>query len=71
MISRNIFQFYGESMKVLILGASGFLGGTIYSKIKNSGNEVLGTYSKNNKNRDYIKLDVFEISSLTALVTEY
>ena len=58
-------------MKVLILGASGFLGGTIYSKIKNSGNEVLGTYSKNNKNRDYIKLDVFEISSLTALVTEY
>ena len=58
-------------MKVLILGASGFLGGTIYLKIKNSGNEVLGTYSKNNKNRDYIKLDVFEISSLTALVTEY
>ncbi|MBO6130007.1 MAG: NAD(P)-dependent oxidoreductase [Pseudobutyrivibrio sp.] len=41
-------------MKVLILGASGFLGGTIYSKIKNSGNEVLGTYSKNNKNRGFI-----------------
>ncbi|MBQ9303502.1 NAD-dependent epimerase/dehydratase family protein [Butyrivibrio sp.] len=38
---------------------------------KNSANEVLGTYSKNNKYRDYIKLDVFEISSLTALVTEY
>ena len=62
---------YSFMVKVLILGASGFLGGTIYSKIKNSGNEVLGTYSKNNKNRDYIKLDVFEISSLTALVTEY
>lgn len=60
--------YFGEEMKVLIIGASGFLGGTIYLKIKNSGNEVLGTYSKNRKDSNYIKLDVFDINCLTSLV---
>ncbi len=58
-------------MKVLILGASGFLGGTIYSKIKNSDNEVLGTYSKNRKDSAYVKLDVFDVGSLLSLVGEF
>lgn len=55
-------------MKVLVIGASGFLGGTVYSKLKNGDTEVLGTYSKNRKDSDYVKLDVFETGSLISLV---
>ena len=32
-------------MRTLIIGASGFLGGTIYYKLKKSGPDVLGTYT--------------------------
>ena len=35
-------------MKVLIIGASGFLGGTIYYKLKMAGADVLGTYNNHN-----------------------
>ena len=58
-------------MKVLIIGASGFLGRTIYFKTKSSGNEVLGTYSKNGKDSDYVKLDVFDTGSLVGLVRDF
>ena len=58
-------------MRVLIIGASGFLGRTIYFKLKDNGNEVLGTYSKNRKDSDYVKLNVFDISSLTSLVSGF
>ncbi len=60
-----------KSVKVLILGASGFLEGAIYSKIKNSDNEVLGTYSKNRKDNGYVKLDVFDINSLINLLGDF
>ena len=62
---------WGEEVRVLIIGASGFLGRTIYFKLKDNGNEVLGTYSKNRKDSDYVKLNVFDISSLTSLVSGF
>ena len=46
-------------MRVLILGASGFLGGILYGKIKEETDFwALGTYHKSKKNDVFIKLDV-------------
>lgn len=46
-------------MKVLVLGASGFLGGVLYKKLKeNTDSWVLGTYCNMKKDDDFIKLDV-------------
>src|SRR5471030_505990 len=46
-------------MKVLILGASGFLGGTLYRKLKEETNFwVLGTYCESKVHNDLIKLNV-------------
>ncbi|PHU35640.1 hypothetical protein CSX01_03300 [Pseudobutyrivibrio ruminis] len=58
-------------MKTLILGASGFLGGTIYFKLKNAGNDVLGTCNQNTNNTNLIKQDVFDVDSLLHLVNGY
>lgn len=60
-----------HKMKTLILGASGFLGGTIYFKLKNVGNDVLGTCNKNTNNTNLIKQDVFDVDSLLHLVNSY
>ncbi|SEM44364.1 dTDP-4-dehydrorhamnose reductase [Butyrivibrio sp. ob235] len=58
-------------MKVLIIGASGFLGGTIYYKLKKSGVDVLGTYSKHKKQDELVKLDVMDTESLTRIMEGY
>ena len=58
-------------MRTLIIGASGFLGGTIYYKLKKSGHDVLGTYTSNKRDSDFIKQDVFDINRLITLVDEY
>lgn len=48
-------------MKVLVLGASGFLGGHIYNKIKITNNiEVIGTRYADTKNEELYKLNVNE-----------
>ena len=57
--------------RTLIIGASGFLGGTIYYKLKNSGVDILGTYSSCKKQNEYIKLDVLDTDRLTELVKDY
>ena len=57
-----------HKMKTLILGASGFLGGTIYFKLKNLGNDVLGTYNKNTNNTNLIKQDVFDVAFYILLI---
>jgi len=46
-------------MKILILGASGFLGGKLFERIKSERDfEVIGTCHKNNNDSSFIKLDV-------------
>ena len=57
--------------RTIIIGASGFLGGTIYYKLKNSGADVLGTYSSCKKQDEYVKLDVLNTGRLTELVKDY
>jgi dTDP-4-dehydrorhamnose reductase len=48
-----------KKIKVLILGASGFLGGILYRKIKEDTDFwVLGTYYESKKDEDFIKLNV-------------
>ena len=54
-------------MKVLVIGASGFLGKTIFYKLKQAGVDVIGTY--NTKPVDGMeKLDVLDVDSLISLV---
>ena len=53
-------------MKVLLIGASGFLGRTVSYKLKQSGAEVLGTYHSNAKD-DFVRLDILDVKSLIAL----
>lgn len=46
-------------MKVMILGASGYLGGMIYEKMKRDSNmEVSGTCGTSRTNKEFIRLDV-------------
>ena len=58
-------------MKTLILGSSGFLGKTIYFKLKNTGHDVLGTYCKNQFNNELVNQDVFDVDGLLNLVNNY
>lgn len=59
-------------MKVLILGASGFLGGKVFQRIKvKAGFNVLGTcYHSNNKD-DLIKLDITNEEKIKAIICEF
>ncbi len=54
-------------MKVLLIGASGFLGKTVYYKLQESGVEVLGTYHTNPVD-GMQQLDVFDIQRFHSLV---
>ena len=58
-------------MKVLIIGASGFLGGTIYYKLKMSGVDVIGTYCNHRKQTEFVKLDVMDSQGLVRIIGEY
>ena len=57
--------------RALIIGASGFLGGTIYYKLNNIGVNVLGTYSSKKKQSEYVKLDVLDTGRLIELIKDY
>lgn len=54
-------------MKYLIYGASGFLGGTIYEKLKQLGHDVVGTYSNNAVNKELVKVDLLNTEETLAL----
>ena len=54
-------------MKYLIYGASGFLGGTIYEKLKQLGHTVTGTYSTNRTNNDLVQVDVLDTNEVLNL----
>ena len=56
-------------MRYLIIGASGFLGQTIYYKLKSSGKKVWGTYSSHQIDQDLIKLDVMDTEELLNIYT--
>ena len=58
-------------MKIFIIGASGFLGGTVYYKCKEKGFEVLGTYCGHRKNSEYVELDVFDTDRMTELIRDF
>ncbi len=57
-------------MKYLIYGASGFLGGTIYCKLKSAGHKVIGTYSTNKTNDELVKIDLLDSEAAIALYRE-
>ncbi len=57
--------------RTLIIGSSGFLGGTIYYKLKNSGADVLGSYSSCKKQDGFVKLDVLDVHKGMELVKDY
>lgn len=54
-------------MKYLIIGASGFLGGTIYYKLKQLGQEVIGTYLTNKSLDELVKIDLLNPDSILNL----
>lgn len=56
-------------MKILIIGASGFLGGKLYSTFSTQ-NEVLGTY-QSQPQPDLISLDVTDALQTTKLIKEF
>lgn len=59
-------------MKILILGASGFLGGKIFNKIKLSeGFEVMGTYFQSDIKKDLIKVDITDYDSIKVIMREF
>ncbi len=51
-------------MKYLVIGASGFLGCTIYDKLKKQGHQVVGTYCNNQKDDELIHLDLLDLYNL-------
>ncbi len=56
-------------MRILIIGASGFLGSTIYKDISHDKNHfVIGTYYKNKVDADHIELNVCDKSNVSQLV---
>ena len=57
-------------MKYLIYGASGFLGGTIYQKLKMSGHEVIGTYQTNAINDELVQIDLLDTDAVLNLYRE-
>ena len=58
-------------MKVLIIGASGFLGGTIYYKLKKAGVEVYGTYGVHKKQDELVQLDIMDVQRLLEIISDY
>lgn len=54
-------------MKYLIVGASGFLGSTIYQKLKEKNEDVIGTYFTKKKDDAFVKVDLSEPESLIKL----
>ena len=70
-IKHEIIEMEEEFLKVLIIGASGFLGGTIYYKLKKSGTDVLGTYSKHKKQDELVKLDAMGAQGITRIIEDY
>ena len=58
-------------MNVLIIGASGFLGGTIYYKLKMTGVNVIGTYCNHRTQKEFVKLDVLDSQGLVRIIGEY
>ena len=51
-------------MRVLILGASGFVGGAIYEYFIHKGYKVDGTYNNNNSNKKLIHFSLDDKSDL-------
>jgi len=62
-----IVEGMNEKMKYLIYGASGFLGGTLYRKLTESGHEVIGTYSTNRIEEELIKVDLLDTDAALEL----
>ncbi|MBC8059976.1 MAG: NAD-dependent epimerase/dehydratase family protein [Clostridiaceae bacterium] len=59
-------------MKVLILGASGFLGGTLYKKMKEETDFwVLGTYFESKKDKELIKLNVTNLIEVKTFLEHF
>lgn len=54
-------------MKYLIIGASGFLGCTIYEKLKKVGKQVIGTYCHHSRNGEFIQIDLLKPDTLISL----
>lgn len=57
-------------MKVLVLGASGFLGSTLYMKCRQQNMDVTGTYSHNACHKDLVHLDILDASTVERLLCE-
>ena len=58
-------------MRYLVIGASGFLGQTVYYKLKSLGKEVWGTYSSHKIDHDCLKLDVMDTKELLNIYERY
>ena len=57
-------------MKYLVIGASGFLGETVYKILKDKNEKVVGTYFSNKKIDELIYLDVLDTHKLLDLYYE-
>lgn len=59
-------------MKILILGASGFLGGKIYLKLRKQSNfKVEGTCFKSYQNNNLIKMNVNDVNNVKEIFSKY
>lgn len=60
------------NMRILILGASGFLGGKVFELMKSTKNfNVLGTCNRSNDNNDLMKLDVTDDGEVKAVIDSF
>ncbi|MBN2879191.1 MAG: sugar nucleotide-binding protein [Clostridia bacterium] len=57
-------------MKVLIIGASGFLGSTLYKKFTQNGAVVIGTFNSNQIDAKQIKMNLFNLSDIERVLLE-
>ena len=65
------YQLQLPDKEVLIIGTSGFLGGTIFYKLKIAGADVLGTYNNHKKQNDFLKLDVMDSQEVVRIIGSY
>lgn len=59
-LSTRLDSFYPEKKKYMIVGASGFLGCTIYESLKKKGHEVFGTYSTHKSKEELYPINLLE-----------
>ncbi len=57
-------------MRVLIIGASGFLGSTLYKEFIKAGADVTGTFNSNQIDVQHIRMNLFSVSNIELILAD-